>query len=132
MPPSSNADIGQLAEQLHQSKLVKTWLERIVPPALFNDLHGSKATQFENVMGKLTELGLRRGVPELNQRTMPYRQWLKDNAEGPPTHTFDVFSRTLIAAFLARAGYVDEPAVGTLLKGRLETVCDFARKGIYD
>ena len=132
MPPSSNVDIGQLREELCQSKLAKTWLERLVPSALFNDLHGSKATAFENVMGKLTELGLRRGVPEFEQRTMPYRSWLKDNAEGPPTHVFDRFAGTLIAAFLARAGYVDEPAVGEVLKGRLATVYDFARKGSYD
>lgn len=132
MPPSSSVDITQLREDLLQSELVRAWIDRLTPSAGFNDLHGSKATAFENAMGKLTQLGCRRGVPELDQRTMSYRSWLKDTAERPHRNIFDVFARTLIAAFLARAGYSDEPAVGMVLRNRLETVYDYARQGRYD
>jgi hypothetical protein len=38
----------------------------------------------------------------------------------------------LAAAFLARAGYIHEPAVPSKLKMRLDMVYDFARKGDYD
>jgi len=132
MPTSDSVDIGRLAEELLQSELVRTWLGRLIPATSLNGLHGSKATAFENVMGKLTDLGLMSGVPELDQRTRPFRRWLEDNAKRPPRHIFDIFIRTLIAAFLARAGYINEPAVGIVLKNRLETVYDFTRRGRYD
>jgi hypothetical protein len=38
----------------------------------------------------------------------------------------------IAAAFLARAGYIHEPAVPYILKMRLDMVYDFARKGDYD
>ncbi|OGO33297.1 MAG: hypothetical protein A2Z29_05355 [Chloroflexi bacterium RBG_16_56_11] len=132
MAPSKNVDVVQLRHELLQSEPVKTWLIRFVPFSRLNDIHGSKATTFESVMGKLTDLGLRRGVAPFDQQTMPYREWLKDNVDRPPKHIFDIFTRTLIAAFLARAGYVDEPAVGKVLRMRLETVYDFARQGRCD
>ncbi len=132
MPPSSSVDIAELREELLQSELVTSWLRRLTLSAGINDLHGSKATAFENVMGKLTELGLRRGVPELDQCTSSYRSWLQDNAEGPPRSIYDGFARKLIAAFLARAGYTDEPAVNTVLRDRLATLHGFTRQGIYD
>lgn len=132
MQPSGKVATGQLREELHQSELVKVWLERFVPSSLFNDLHGGKETAFENVIGKLTQLGCRKSMPEFDQRIVPYCGWLKDNAEHPPGHIFEVFYRTLIAAFMALAGYIHEPAVGTVLRNRLETVYDFTRQGRYD
>lgn len=83
-------------------------------------------------MGKLTDLGIRKGVPELDRYTLPYREWLSENSERPPQHIFSIFTRTLIAAFLARAGYAGEPAVGTVLRNRLETIYDFVRQGSYN
>lgn len=137
MLSSSNIDIGQLREELLQSQLVRTWLERLTPgrgisSIRINSLRGGKSTSFENVMGKLTDLGYRQGMAELDQRTMPFRQWLQDNAERPSRYIFDIFCRTLTAAFLARAGYTDEPAVGIVLKNRLKTIYDFTRQGSYD
>ena len=132
MSPSDSIDIGQLREALLQSQLARTWLERFIPGRGINDLHGSKSTTFENVMGKLTDLGCSQGMTALDNQTEPFRQWLQNNAERPSRHIFDLFCRTLIAAFLARAGYTDEPAVGTVLKNRLETVYDFTRLGSYD
>ena len=132
LPSSNDIDTGQIREELLQSPLVRTWLERFIPGRGINSLHGSKPTAFENVMGKLTDLGCRQGMAELDRQTIPFRQWLQDNAERPSRHIFDIFCRTLIAAFLARAGYTDEPAVGTVLKNRLETVYGFTRQGNYD
>jgi hypothetical protein len=99
---------------------------------ILNDIHGGKATSFENVMGKLTDLGLRCGAPELDRYALPYREWLAENAERPLAHVFDMFCRTLVAAFLARAGYNRDPAVGTVFKKRLETIHGFIRRGSCD
>ncbi|MFC1921240.1 hypothetical protein ACFLYQ_05925 [Chloroflexota bacterium] len=132
MATPGSVDIGLLRKELLSSALVKSWFEHAIPSLAFNYIHGSKATTFENVMGKLTDLGLRRGVPEFDQYTLPYRKWLSENVNRPPAHISSIFIRTLIAAFLARAGYNDEPAVGTVLRNRLETIHDFVRQGSYD
>jgi len=146
MSPSDKIDTYRLLDELLQSMQVKIWLERLVPhPSITNSndtekrhyllmggLHGAKEDTFENIMGKLTDFGLRKGVPEFDKRTEPFREWLQDNVERPPRFVFDVFIKTLIAAFLAEAGYSDEPAVKKILMERLETVYDFTRQGSYD
>jgi hypothetical protein len=146
IPDTAEIDIGRLRDELIRGRQVRTWLERLIPPAgivgsrstgavnmsLLNELHGSKATTFENVMGKLTEFGLREGIPEFDQCTMPYRRWLETQAERSPEYIFDIFIRSLVAAFLARAGYTDEPSVSMVLKNRLDTVYNFTRQGSYD
>jgi hypothetical protein len=121
-----------LRKELCQSEPVKTWLTRFVPFLLLNDIHGSKDTTLENILGKLSDLGLRRGIVPFDQLTIPYRNWLHDNVKDPPKYIFDVFARTLIAAFLARAGYIDETAVGEVLRDRLKTIYDFVCQGSYD
>jgi hypothetical protein len=132
MTSSSQTEISRLRKELIQSELIKAHFNRLVPSLVFNDVHSAKETSFENVMGKLTDFGLRRGIPELDQYTLPYRNWLFENVECPPEHAFDIFARTLIAAFLARAGYEDELIMGKALRNRLETVHDFVCKGNYD
>ena len=132
MSPSSEVDIAQLRRQLRDSRLVKGCFERFRPSLILNDIHGSKATSFENVMGRLTDLGLRCGDAELDRYASPYRDWLSENAERPLEHVFDVFGRTLVAAFLARAGYNQDVAVGGVLRKRLETIHDFVRRCSYD
>jgi hypothetical protein len=132
MSPSDSIDTYQLREELLQSQLVKTWMERFTPSRGIKSLHGSKSTTFENVMGKLTDLGCSKGMAELDKKTIPFRKWLQDNFERPPIDVHDNAARVWIAVFLARAGYTDEPAVGTVLKKRLETIYDFTRQGNYD
>ena len=132
MPHSSNVDIAELRQKLLRSNSVRTWLNRFVPFSIFNDIHGSKATTFENVVGKLTDLGLKRGIAEFDQQIIPFCKWLEENSDRPPTHIFDWFARTLIAAFLARSGYGNESAVGQVLKTRLDTIYNFTRKQRFD
>jgi len=132
LPSSDGVDIAKLREELLQSQLVKTWLERFTPGRGIKSLHGNKSTTLENVMGKLTDLGCRKGMAEFDQQTSPFRRWLQDNAERLPIDVHDNASRVWIAVFLARAGYTDEPAVGKVLRNRLETIYDFARQGIYN
>lgn len=132
MTSSDSADIGQLRDELLQSQLVKAWLERFTPGRGIKSLHGSKSTMLENVMGKLTDLGCRKGIAELDKQTSPFRQWLQENAERPSINVHDSAARVWIAAFMARAVYTDEPAVGKVLKNRLETIYEFTRQGNYD
>jgi hypothetical protein len=131
-----------------QSRQVKTWLSRIIPPVLLlkepvdstphvlqsgiMEIHGSQPTRLENILGKLTDFGLRNGVAELDGQTLPYREWLAENAALPMKNVFSKFSISMLAAFLARAGYGNETGVAYVLKKRLDMVYDFTRKGDYD
>ncbi len=141
-------DIKRLQEEMLQSRQVQKWLEHLVPPVFLlkeptditpwvlqsgiMDLHGSQPTRLENSLTKLADFGLKKGISELDRRTQPYRKWLTENAEKPIVNVFMKFSLVMLADFLARAGYVDEPAVGNTLKKHLNMVYDFTRKGDYD
>ena len=140
-------DIQQVADEMLQSRQVQKWFKNLVPPRLLlnnptttphvlssgiMEVHGSKPNNLENVLGKLTDFGVKKGVPELDERTVPYRKWLDGISERPGLNVFDSFSMGMVADFLARASYADEPAVRRVLKERLDTVYDFTRKGDYD
>jgi hypothetical protein len=146
LPQKTSLDIPRLTDEMLQSPQVRLWLERLVRPRLLNDstttqtvqtsgidqIHNSKPTALENALAKLADFGLKKGMPEFDRRTLPYRKWMKDNAKRPSTNVYNKFGLALAAAFLARAGYIHEPAVQYLLKRRLDMVHDFARKGDYD
>ncbi len=148
MAPDKELDIQQLKDEMLQSRIVKTWLECLVPPVLLlkepvditphvlqsgiMELHGSQPIRLENVLGKLTDFGVKKGIPELDQRTLPYREWLTQYVEQPIKNVFGKYNIFMLAAFLARAGYLEEPGVQHALKTRLNMVYDFTRKGNYD
>ncbi len=144
---SSDVDTGHLLDELVQSPQVQTWLGNLIPPRLLlnnppttprvmesgiMEVHGSKSINLENVLGKLTDFGLKQGVTELDRRTLPYRKWLEEIAERATENVFDIFSMGMTADFLARAGYIREPAVRKIMRQRLDIVYDFTRKGDYD
>lgn len=146
-PPGQSFDIQQLADEMLRCRPVQKWLGNLMPPRLllYNppntppvlasgimEVHGSKPTNLENVLGKLTDFGLKKGVPDLDQKTHPYRKWLNKIAEKQELNVFDSFSKGMVASFLARTGYADEPAVASVLRKRLVTVYDFVRRGDYD
>ena len=91
LPPDKTIDIQRLADEMLQSPQVQKWLGNLIPPRLLlnnpvatphvlasgiMEVHGSKPTNLENVLGKLTDFGAQRGMVELDQRTLPYREWL--------------------------------------------------------
>jgi hypothetical protein len=143
---NASLDIRRLTGEMLQSPQVRLWLERLIRPRLLNSstttltvqtsginqIHNSKPTALENALAKLADFGLKKGMPELDRRILPYRKWMKDNAKRLSTNVYNKFGLALAAAFLARAGYMHEPAVQYLLKRRLDMVHDFARKGDYD
>lgn len=148
MVPDENADIKRLTDDLLEYRQVRTWLENLLPPVLLlkepltrtstvlqsgmMEIHGSKPTNVENVLGKLTDFGLKKGMPELDRRTLLYTKWVEENAEHPIANVFAVGSMGMLAAFLARAGYAHASGVRHTLRKRLDIVYDFTRKGHYD
>jgi hypothetical protein len=146
MPSSEKLDIKRLTDDLLRSPQVQKWLKNLVPPRFLSrespgwnihvsrssimDVHGPKPTVLETVLGKLTDFGLKKGIPELDRRTLPYRKWLEER--GTLSTGFDYYTQKMAAAFLSRAGYSHETAIGAILKHRLNTIYEFVRKGDYD
>jgi hypothetical protein len=129
--PSGRTDVSKLKEAVLKNELVKGYFKQAVPILGINDIHGSKTTAFENIIGKLTDFGLGRGVAELDRYTEPYLKWLRENAVRPLEHIFDMFMRTMVAAFLARAGYSKELSVKKVLLDHLDFVYEFTKNKDY-
>ena len=146
MTPDKTPDIKRLQDDLLKSAQVKTWLKNFEPPFLLNqklmrqveftrastEIHSSKDTALENVLGKLTDFGLKKGMPELDSRVDLYLHWLKETSAEYQEHFFVIWMRHEVADFLARAGYIDESEVLKLIRTRLDMVYDFARRGDYN
>jgi len=124
--------IKESGKELLSSSLVQFWLGNLKPDFGRNNMHGARIDTYENVMGKLYEFGLRKGMVVLDERVKPFRQWLSQQTRLPNVGYFPVFYRTLTAAFLAMAGYADDEAVKEWTLKRLETVYPFAKQGRLD
>ncbi|MBZ0300815.1 MAG: hypothetical protein K8J31_13780 [Anaerolineae bacterium] len=125
LPPNH---VAELEAALLGSPLVQAWLHRFQRDASFNAVHGAKHTCFENVMGKLTQLGCHSGIEPFDVRTAYFRDWL----EHQPQLFADVyFSRTMVAAFLLRAGYAHDPAVRAIAQRRLQVLSAFCAQKDY-
>ena len=118
-----------LEDLLLQSPLTQAWLHRITRDTSFNAIHGSKHTCFENVLGKLAQLGCRSGMPVLDRPTQYFREWL---TREPQMLTDRLYSRVIVAAFLLQAGYRDDPMVRHIAQRRLEILSAFCRYQRYD
>jgi hypothetical protein len=126
----ADLDMEGLRTDLLCSPQVARWLERLERPVGVGDLHSSRPTAFENAMGKLHELGLRAGIPELDERTEPFREWLGRKLDERAEGLSDFYVR-LVAGTLARAGYSDAP-VQQSLDNTLTRLHRTARKGSCD
>ncbi len=148
LAPGQALGIQALQDDMLHSPQVQEWLGNLAAPhnldsdpgkgtghvrdSVLVQVHGSLPTILENVLGKLTNFGLRCGIRELDQGTLPYRKWLADNPERPTDNVFTKAGREITTAFLARAGYVAEPAIRRHAAYRLNLVYDFTRQGSYD
>ncbi len=123
-------DIGLVSHALHEmlgsSEVIK-WLSQLRPNLDFNSIHSSRIDAFENVMGKLVQLGLRAGLQPFDGRTLPFRVWLSENLDTPTEKPHSVFFRTVIASFLAYAGYHTIQPVLSQLTQRLDCLFEFAK-----
>jgi hypothetical protein len=114
---------------LLSSNIVRCWLDNLRPDCGKSALHGAKTEVYENVMGKLYEFGLRKGMSILDRKTEPFRRWLHQQVGLPAEGYLPVFHRTLVSTFLAMTGYADDESVKAWVLRRLETIYPFARKG---
>lgn len=132
-------DHDRLVAELLHSKPVRLWLSRCQPTATprhykyaYYTIHGAKETLFENVIPKLVQLGLHAGIPVFDKATASYRERLSEDVGKRYEDPFTLFYLTLLAAFLAMAGYEKEDAVRTVLNRRLEALYEFTCRANYN
>lgn len=121
-------EVEQAKDALWQDSTVRLWLGRLHGSVANNALHGSRPTATENVLGKLSQLGCRAGMPELDRAVVPLLGWLA----GTAAESAFKFYRLLAATMLAVAGYSGEPNVSALLERRLRTIHEFVSTRRYD
>ena len=114
---------------LLSSDIVRYWVKSFRPDCSRCGLHGAKSGTYENAAGKLYDFGLRKGMPILDRKTLPFRRWLKQEVAKPIEGYLPVFHRTLVASFLAMLGYGDDEAVESWTFRRLDTLYPFAKRG---
>ncbi len=114
---------------LMRSEVVRCWMDRLTGSTGFSDIHGSRDTCFENVLGKLSLFGMRKGIGEFDRRCRPYMSLLENDRKA--LNVLEVFRRTIVASLLAVAGYLDSAVVRDLIMERLDTVFEFVRNVDY-
>lgn len=131
-------DLGIVSDalrDLHASPIVQKWLGRLQPNLGFHQIHSSSPIAFENVMGKLVQLGLHAGLQPFDSLTLPFRVWLSERMkEKAPERVgpWEGFSELLLAGFLAYAGYSDTSPVKTMTLERLRKAHWFAENVSFD
>ncbi len=122
------ANTLRLQHDLLKSEQVKYWMKNITGRTGFNDIHGSRDACFENAMGKLTLYGLRKGMGDFDPRCAPYLDWLQRSMNENRPNIISVFHQTVVAAWLAVAGFLSEPPVRNFVLSRLCRIHDFVRE----
>lgn len=113
------ADRRSLLSDLLACREVRRWLNLLGT----GPVHHSKDSAAENALAKLGEYGLRAGIPELDDRALPYCAV----DEGAPYHAEAI----VLVPFLIRTGYASEPRVARWITTRIETLYEQAKKGDY-
>ncbi len=131
MESNTCIDIKMMERAIAESQEVITWLNYLRPMkgVSYMTLHGSYNHFYENAMSKLVQLGMRAGMPELDEATLPYRTWLTENIN--TREAWGVFSFAIVASFLGMAGYTDD-VIRTFLTNRLDVLHEFTSKHDYN
>jgi len=124
---SEKAQIHNLRGKVLESEEVKYWLRNLTGYTEANHIHGGRDACFENTMGKLTLYGLRKGSVHFDRICAPYLVWLERSMHVSKRNIIHVFHQTIVAAWLAVAGYLSEPPVRDFVMGRLNRIHDFVK-----
>jgi hypothetical protein len=149
-----------LTTELFENDTVRQWLANLKPYATLyaearlglglgagghsSFLHGPTDMNFEVVLPKLAQLGLRAGMPLLDDMTSPWLALLqaemkrdidslsreKDRFLSAVYYHYDY--RLIIASSLAMAGYLHHEAVQQLLNDRIEAIYAVIQYGNFD
>ena len=120
--------VSEALKEVLESPEVVEWTARLVARFDINSIHSGRPDAFENVVGKLVQMGVRAGLQPFDNKTLPFRVWLSENADTYPDAPHTVFLRTVIASLLAFAGYGSTSPVMSQMTQRLEALHEFAER----
>lgn len=153
-------DLEALRADLLQDPIIINWLNNLESYAVLADkqrrgegigdrgnssfLHGSTDMNIEVVLPKLAQLGLRAGMPILDEKTSSWLQFLETELKKIPDQIYSrdtqflsiVYSyydnRLIIASALAQAGYTQHKAVAHVVQSRLDGIYEAVTPGRFD
>jgi len=147
-PPS---ELRLLKDDLLAFPGVQSWLDRLVvdmpnePPdwsdarvvrKLGWSVHSSQPSALENVLGKLSELGLRAGMPDLDERMLPLRQFFRWQSERKGEAIYQTAWESLVKSIFAwgllHMGFKPDESMKEFLLQHLQLCHKIARDQVYD
>jgi hypothetical protein len=154
------ADVEALQRDLLANAAVRQWLDNLKSYETLVEerrqgtglgagghssfLHGSTDFNFEVVLPKLAQLGLRAGIPQLDEKTNSWLNLLANEVEKDYARIFPddsqflsrVYSyydrRLIVASSLAVAGYAHHKSVKQVILSRLDAIYELVKKGTFD
>ncbi|MBT3168263.1 MAG: hypothetical protein HN952_06895 [Candidatus Cloacimonetes bacterium] len=126
-------DIGMLRYELLQHKDAKYWMKCLKTRRSYDNIHGGYDKSLENSLGKLLQLGIKKGVSNFDKNVAKHINWLQEvsEEESELPHN-DYFLQTIVSSFLAKAGFTDEKNVRDFVLNRLDLLYGFAKKKNYN
>lgn len=118
--------VDGLRSNLMNCENVQQWL-RLLKPRYDRNIHGSTSEAFENVMGKLYDFGLRKGVKGLDSRVEPYLEIMDGTKSLDIRKYMDRLYYSMIAGFLAMTGYEEHKGIIEVLTDRLDRIYDYVK-----
>jgi len=122
-------------DELTEYPVAREHLDYLTGNTDLKSLSGMEDSVFENACGKLCDLGLRKGIPELDRRIEPYLKFLGELIENRDSdeyrNTVPVardYIATLVASSLNVLGYHDTRFVRKHLSGRFRKLAGFVEK----
>lgn len=124
-----NEPTQKMINDLLDFSMTQQWMERLQPNPHFMNMHGSKPEHFENLCGKLRELGFTVGMsPEWTAKLQPYIDYLsKEKAE----HGLNELSLIISFAPLVTIGYEYPLLIDTAID-HLKKIGEFCSQMNYD
>lgn len=127
-------------ESLLQHDEVKYWLSMLEEASKrLDDIHGSHDYRYENIMGKLYQLGVRVDMKEYAQYAEVYLDFLHSHTKRERVEEIqmnEIYSNydfeLILATFLAMTGYQDDKAVAYIIRKRIELLYAFTKQNIFD
>jgi hypothetical protein len=131
-----------MEDELLKFPEVSFWLNILSNNAKVNsikNIHGSHDYRYENIMGKLTQLGLNREISIFDRCCTFYLKFLdrqirmKRDKDLTISKLYSFYDyELLIVTFLSLAGYVDAPAVQYVIQKRISLLYEFTKERRYD
>jgi hypothetical protein len=121
-------EINNLKKIICNSNEYKLWMKRLKKCI---HMHGGNNDRFENIVGKLTEMGIDRSFNDFHQNMKKFLGLL-DKWAKPKEGMFPTLKKTILTMGLARTGYYENKAVVEAINSRLIEVHRVIKAGSYN